>query len=308
MSGAARRSGGAGPSRAPRIPDVHVHRGVVVWASGPPDSPLDVWFHPALGDSRLSYRQVFESELSDHARVLVYDPPGHGASPPRPNGLTVTDGARLWCELIAHFSGSRDVVLVGHSMAGIIASRTAPRLKRAPALVIGVEANLTRADAYFTGLAARFDEPAAFYASLRSQILRIGRRDEVVHRFACSLEFADPMTLWTLGRSVFAHRDAGAAFRRLRCPKIHYWDASDCSQDTRNYIARYGLPHRRLDRLGHWPMIKAPNTFYAAVAQDIRRLQALRSGSLIGYAGDVRSVERPVRFRAQTNTKSASTQ
>jgi hypothetical protein len=61
-------------------------------------------------------------------------------------------------------------------MAGIIASRTAKRLQRPPALVIGVEANLTRADAYFTGRAAQFDEPAAFYAAFRSRVMRMGQR------------------------------------------------------------------------------------------------------------------------------------
>jgi len=70
---------------------------------------------------------------------------------------------------------SRRVVLVGHSMAGIIVIRTANRLQRPPALVIGVEANRTRADAYFTGLAAQFDEPAAFYAEFRARILRMSK-------------------------------------------------------------------------------------------------------------------------------------
>lgn len=156
-------------------------------------------------------------------------------------------------------------------MAGIIASRAATMLKRLPALVIGVEANLTRADAYFTGLALQFDEPAAFHAALRAKILRLARRDHTVHRFACSLEFAEPLTLWTLGRSVFCQRHPGAAFRRLRCPKIHYWDSIGASPATCDYVARYQLPHRRLDHLGHWPMIKAPATFYAAIADDIAR-------------------------------------
>ncbi|MGH8243301.1 MAG: alpha/beta fold hydrolase [Steroidobacteraceae bacterium] len=255
------------------MPEVHVHQGVVVWAGGRSEAPFDVWFHPAFGDSRLTYRHVFESVLTEHARVFVYDPPGHGASPPRRKGFTVTAGAHLWCELIAQFSGSRPVVLVGHSAAGLIASRAATMLGRQAALVIGVEANLTRADAYFTGLAVRFDEPTAFHACFLQQILRMARRDEIVRRFVCSLEFADPTTLWTLGRSVGAQTDPGAAFRRLRCPKIHYWDATGCSRDTRAYVARYGLPQRRLDDHGHWPMVKSPAVFYAAVADDIRKLR-----------------------------------
>jgi pimeloyl-ACP methyl ester carboxylesterase len=257
--------------------EVHVHQSVVVWAGGALKAPFDVWFHPAFGDSRLSFRDAFDSALSEHLRIFVYDPPGHGASPPRPKGLTVAGGARLWCDLIARFSRSRPVVLVGHSMAGLIASRAAALLRRPPALIIGVEANLTPKDAYFTGLAARFDEPIAFYESFRRQILRMARGDEIVQRFACSLEFADPVTLWTLGRSVAAQKDPGGAFRRLRCPKMHYWDATSCSPDTRAYVERHYLPQRKLNGLGHWPMVNAPATFYAAVMDDIRRL--CQSGS-----------------------------
>lgn len=252
-----------------RIPEVHTQDGVVVWTAGSRRAPVDVWFHPALGDSHLTFRHAFTSELLARARVLAYDPPGHGASPPRRKGLTLTQAARLWCEVIQRFSGSRPVVLIGHSMAGIVASHAASRLHRAPALVIGVEANLTPADAYFTGLAAEFKEPSAFYATLRSRVLQMARKDVGSRRFACSLEFADPMTLWTLGRSVAAQRDPGGAFRRLSCPKLHYWDRSGTSKDARNYLAKHRLPNRSLSGMGHWPMTTAPAEFYSTIAKDV---------------------------------------
>jgi len=78
------------------------------------------------------------------------------------------------------------------------------------------------------------------------------------------------MTLWTLGRSVFAQKDPGAAFRRLRCSKIHYWDTTGVSQETRDDVARHELPIRTLPQLGHWPMMNAPSEFYDAIAADIR--------------------------------------
>jgi pimeloyl-ACP methyl ester carboxylesterase len=137
-------------------------------------------------------------------------------------------------------------------------------------LVIGVEANLTRADAYFTGLATQFDDPRTFHRSLLSRIRRRSRRDESLRRFGANLALADPLTLWTLGRSVATQKDPGAAFRRLRCPKVLYWDAAHASRVTREYVARYGLPNRPLDHLGHWPMIVAPDAFYPAVEEDIR--------------------------------------
>lgn len=252
-----------------RIPEVHTQDGVVVWTAGSRRAPVDVWFHPALGDSHLSFRHAFTSGLLAWARVLAYDPPGHGASPPRSKGMTLTRAASLWSELIQRFSGARPVVLIGHSMAGIVASHAATRLRRAPAMVIGVEANLTSADAYFTGLAAQLDEPSAFYAVLRSRVLQMAHKDVGARRFACSLEFADPMTLWTLGRSVAARRDPGGAFRRLSCPKLHYWDRSGTSKDARNYIAKHRLPNRSLSGMGHWPMTTAPAEFYSTIAKDV---------------------------------------
>lgn len=140
-------------------------------------------------------------------------------------------------------------------------------------LVIGVETNLTRSDAYFTGLAARFDDPGDFHRSLLARIRRRGRRDESFRRFGAILSLADPETLWTLGRSVLAQRDPGSAFRRLQCPKIYYWDSARASKLTREYVAKYGLPNRRLDHLGHWPMISAPETFYAAIEENIFELR-----------------------------------
>jgi pimeloyl-ACP methyl ester carboxylesterase len=251
------------------IPEVHTAAGVVLWTAGSTRAPLDVWFHPALGDSHLTFRHAFTSELLKWARVFAYDPPGHGASPPRSKGLTLGQAASLWSELIQHFCGSRPVVLIGHSMAGIVASHTASRLHRAPAMVIGVEANLAPADAYFTGLAAQSDEPTAFYTVLRSRVLQLARKDVGARRFASSLEFADPMTLWTLGRSVAAQRDPGRAFRRLSCPKLHYWDRSGTSKAARDYLAKHSLPNRRLSGLGHWPMTTAPAEFYSMIARDL---------------------------------------
>lgn len=259
---------------SPHALKVMVHKNVVIWAGGNRHAPLDVWFHPAFGDSAFSYRCAFGSKLADRARVLVYDPPGHGASPPRARGLSLGDCARLWCDLVTQYSRSRQVVLAGHSMAGLVASLAAARLRRPPMLVIGIEANLTRSDAYFTGLAARFEDALAFHRSLLSRIRRRGRRDEIFRRFGSSLSRADPFTLWTLGRSIYAHEDPGAAFRRLRCPGIYYWDPKRSATNTRAYVKRYNLPNRRLDDLGHWPMISGPDDFYSAIADDIRLLQS----------------------------------
>ena len=100
-------------------------------------------------------------------------------------------------------------------------------------------------------------------------VLQVARRDVGARRFVCSLEFTDPMTLWTLGRSVFAESDPGGAFCSLRCPKVHYWDRAGTSKDAHAYIAKHRLPNRSLSGMGHWPMSTAPAEFYSTIAAEV---------------------------------------
>jgi pimeloyl-ACP methyl ester carboxylesterase len=248
-----------------------VHAGVAVWSGGDPSSEIDIWFLPALGDSHLCFRDVFKQPIAQHVRAFLFDLPGHGASPARAAGLTVEEAATIWADLVRHFSPSRRVVLVGHSMAGIVATRTAQLLDCSPSLVISIEGNLTLADAYFSGQAARFDQPEAFHAWFQSEILEWAKHDEVLRRFSCSLQFADPNTLWTLGRSALNCPNPGDDFLGLTCPSVYYWDPGSTTDESKAFLAQHSVRKRKLEGLGHWPMITSPAQFYAAVEQDVLR-------------------------------------
>jgi pimeloyl-ACP methyl ester carboxylesterase len=247
---------------------LQVHGGAALWTGGSAESDLDVWFLHALGDSHLCFRHAFAHPLAKRARLFVFDLPGHGASPPWPSGLTVADAAVLWRDLAAQFSDGRDTVLVGHSMAAIVATRAARMLARPPKLVVSVEGNLTAADAYFTGKAARFDDAGSFYAWFQAEILRLAQGDEIFRRFSCSLQFADPLTLWTLGRSVAEFPDPGGEYLKLTCPSAYYWSPESTTGDAQAFLARHPVRQRRLEGLGHWPMVKSPDAFYAAIERD----------------------------------------
>jgi pimeloyl-ACP methyl ester carboxylesterase len=253
------------------LPTLQVHEGIAVWSGGDPSANIDIWFLPALADSHLCFRDVFSHPISQRMRAFLFDLPGHGASPPRSAGLTVEEAAGIWRDLIVHFSSSRRVVLVGHSMAGIIATRAAQILNCSPTLLISIEGNLTLADAYFSGQAARFDEPEAFHTWFQSKILEMAKRDEVLRRFSCSLQFADPKTLWTLGRSVLNHSNPGDDFLGLTCPSIYYWDPGSTTPESKAFLTKHTIRQRKLEGLGHWPMVKSPAQFYAAVKQDVLR-------------------------------------
>jgi pimeloyl-ACP methyl ester carboxylesterase len=250
-------------------PTLHVHEGIAVWSGGDPSADIDIWFLPALGDSHLCFRGIFSHPICQRMRALLFDLPGHGASPARSTGLTIEDAAIIWRDLIVRFSSSRRVVLVGHSMAGIVATRAAQMLDCS--LLISLEGNLTLADAYFSGQAARFDEPEVFHGWFQSRILEMAKDDEVLRRYSCSLEFADPKTLWTLGRSVLSYSSPGDDLLGLTCPSIYYWDPGSTTSESKAFLAAHTLRQRTLEGLGHWPMVTSPAQFYAAVEQDVLR-------------------------------------
>jgi pimeloyl-ACP methyl ester carboxylesterase len=248
---------------------LEVHHGVALWSAGDESADIDVWFLHAFADSHLCYREAYSHLLSERIRILVFDLPGHGASPPRRDGLTVEKAAQLWLDLIGSLSPRRRVVLVAHSMAGIIATRVAERLHPAPALVISIEGNLTSADAYLSGQAAQFDDADRFYASFESKVREMAARDEAFRRYSGSVCFADPRTLWTLGRSVLDYPAPGADYLRLGCPTIYYWDSESTTPDSRAFLERHDVRSRKTSGASHWPMTQAPSQFYAAVEEDV---------------------------------------
>jgi pimeloyl-ACP methyl ester carboxylesterase len=259
------------------IPTLQAYKDIAVWSGGNPQGAVDIWFLHAFADSHLCFRPAFSSVLAERAHIYVFDLPGHGASPPRLEGLTVDSAADIWCDLLLTFSASRSVILVGHSMASIIATRAAQLLHHPPRLVISLEGNLTLADAYLTGQAAQFQTPEAFFTSFQNQILRMAEQDDIMRRYAASLQFADPATLWALGRSVVEQPDPGMAFVNLACPKIYYWDSASISEDAQAFLRKHSFPQRKFDGLGHWPMVKSAEAFYAALDQDIQYIVGNRS-------------------------------
>jgi pimeloyl-ACP methyl ester carboxylesterase len=251
------------------LPMLQVHEGTAIWSGGSPLADTDIWFLHGFGESHLCFRDAFAHPIAKQTRIFLFDFPGFGASPPRPTGLTVEQAAQVCHDLIVNFSLPRRIVLVGHSVAGIAATRTALMPDCTPALVISVEGNLTLADAYFSGQAANFEEPESFYGWFQSRILERARDDEIFRRYSCSLQFSDPRTLWTLGRSVLSYPSPGQDFLSLTCPSIYYWDPGSTTDDAKEFLASRHLRQRKLEGLGHWPMVKSPSQFYAAVEQDV---------------------------------------
>ena len=240
-----------------------------LWIEGNSESETDVWFLPGFGESHLCFRGAFKHRIAEEVRIILFDPPGFGASPARPEGITIKDCAAIWKDLIDTFTKSKKLVLVAHSVAGIIATETATLMDRIPSLIVSVEGNLTAADAYFSGQAVNFNSPSEFYQRFSNNILNLVNKGEVPMRYYASLQFADPNTLWTLGSSTQDYSEPGNDFKKIECPTVYYWSEETLSSESKAFLEANDLNYQKLDGLGHWPMVKSPERFYSQLLSDI---------------------------------------
>ena len=242
---------------------------IALWIEGNSESETDVWFLPGFAESHLCFRDAFKHRISKEVRIILFDPPGLGASPARPEGITIKDCAIIWKDLIDSISQCKKLVLVAHSVAGIIATETAAILDRVPSLIISVEGNLTASDAYFSGQAVNYNSPFDFYHNFSNSILNLVNKGDVPMSYYASLHFADPNTLWTLGRSTRDYSEPGNNFQKLECPAVYYWSDETLSSESKAFLKANDLTNQKMDGLGHWPMNKSPECFYSQLLNDI---------------------------------------
>lgn len=248
-----------------------MHDGTAVWSGGESRSPIDLWLIPGFGDSHLCFSDVFDQPIAARARIHVWDLPGHGASPPQAEGLTVAHAACLLRDLITQVSGDRPVLLVAHALGSVIAIVTAQLLGAPPKLLVNVAGELAPADTGECDGEAEYSSPVAFVEKLRQETVAAALTDSTLRHYWRSLQLADSPTLWSLHRSLLAYRSAGDAFLRLPCPTTYYWDPTSAPQRTQHLLARHRPAQRKLAGLGHWPMVKAPAVFYRLLEEDMDR-------------------------------------
>ena len=123
---------------------------------GSPGIPLSVlWIH-GLGESGLEFETtVGRPELGDYHH-LIPDLPGYGRSAwnePVPDFDGLVDRLAFWLE----GRGGSPVVVVGHSMGGVLGLLLAERHPEKVRALVNVEGNISYDDCTYSGPAAATD-------------------------------------------------------------------------------------------------------------------------------------------------------
>lgn len=222
-----------------------------------------IWFVHALGDASDVFDGLLGSSLQHTFDLAAPDWPG--ADGVAAQAVDDLDGLADWlvASVDRHTPGV-PVGLVGHSLGAAVAVRAVGKLDRVVG-VFSIEGNLTAADAYFSGLAMKFEIPSDFHEYVLARVRDLAEsgqssRHDALRRYHARLSRADPETLWKIGRSAKAasHEDAlGNEYRALPVPTLYCWSAENTPPETQVYLRKHRLPDVVFTG-GHWPMVEQP--------------------------------------------------
>jgi pimeloyl-ACP methyl ester carboxylesterase len=250
-----------------------------------PGRPTLLFVH-ALGDSGLAFSAAFHYLQSIDYNLVAPDLVGYGRSSAALNGDYSLARHILRLKRVASYLGIAQLALVGHSLGGLIATEwaTSENPTQLQALV-NIEGNLTPADASFSRRAVEafysFAEDSTVWSAwFRSTFVpnliagEIGRPSPSMLRYYSSVLLARPEAFLANSLEILQRTKVppgetlspiAAMYLAVGLPKLYCWGANSLDPATQYLLAHCGLPNRFFPGAGHWPMIDAPEAFYAGL-------------------------------------------
>ncbi|MBI2346039.1 MAG: alpha/beta hydrolase [Deltaproteobacteria bacterium] len=234
---------------------------------------LAIWFVHGFGESGFCFKEAFDAPELKQYSLHVPDFPGFGVSPLFSESHTINQSASLLTDLIK--DSHNPVVLVAHSLGGLIATQAATALPEKVKGLVNVEGNLTKADCFYSGKAAEATNAAQFKADFTEEIYKMGLKDEAIRRYFVSLKMANPESLKTWGRTgveATGEEKGGNDFLQVPCPKLYIYGKKSIPERSRKFLEKNDVEAVEFENSGHWPMLDETEKFYRVVGEFVSNL------------------------------------
>lgn len=253
--------------------EIHLHRRFSEGATA-------LWLIHGLGDWAETWRGVFTAPALEPWELIAPDLPGFGRSPVHSTrGVAVAELADTVGQLVEALTPDRRVVLVGHSLGGVLTTLLAEHKPDWLAGVVNIEGNLTQADCFVSGAAITASDPARWYEQFTAQVRADGARHAALRCYAQGLRQADQSTFLSCSRDLVRlceDDELGNRYQALATTKL-YCHGDSLSKESLYLLEHAGEAHQGFAGAGHWVQLDAVEELSEAVARWLTRLDDGRS-------------------------------
>ena len=221
-----------------------------------------------LGESALSFEALLTDPKLASWKHLAPDLPGYGKSFWESEPLPLEEQARRLARLLSG-QVEEPVVVLGHSMGGVIGTLLAELEPEKVRAFVNVEGNLSLADCGYSSQAARYSRQAWLEEGAEIVLGNIladeGEASEVTRAYAASIQLCDPRA-FHLNSDELVEFSSGhglaARMADLSMPGIFLHGVPrGTGERSLGLLARHGVRVRGIEGAGHWPFLDQPAAF-----------------------------------------------
>ncbi len=244
-----------------------------------------IWIH-GLGESGRCFQHLPQAPRLASWRHWIPDLRGYGKSPWPHRPLNLSDHAEQLIQWLAHRALQPPVLLIGHSMGGVIGELI---LRQEPGLAAGfvnIEGNISAADCTTSRDVTELSDAALAsdgLAGILEQLYQAGIQDLAKRGYFASLSMCDLATLRLNSQELVELSTAeslAAPLADLDLPVLYLLgDPGGAGQRTRQLLDLAGVQWRAIGGAGHWPFIDQPQIFVDLLADFADRFIDSKRGS-----------------------------
>jgi pimeloyl-ACP methyl ester carboxylesterase len=235
---------------------------------------IDVWLIHGLGDSPRVWRGVRKPLARKGRNVIAPALPGFGGTPPlvaRRQGL---EGLAGWLEgEIRRRSRDRQVVVIGHSMGGMIGTLVASRMPELCGL-INIEGPLTLDDCDTSRQAAESSDFPHWFRVFKRAVRAPG--SGAPPHYGASVDEAHGPSFGACAKDIVAlarRSQMAKLYAGLLVPRIFFYGVAPggMSKRSRAFLKVHACETEEFAAAAHWPMTEASDEFNQALMRGIER-------------------------------------
>lgn len=234
-------------------------------------------FLHGLGCSMDDFLHAYETASLSEYTLASFDFPGCGRSSyTETTSLDVDDLVALTAMAVSQLA-LEDIVLIGHSMGGLVALLYCERYTRSVRALVSVEGNLVSDDCFFSRKVAGTDY-SLFSGSLFPDFVHgLRMRDNRGFReYARTLtQYTNPRAFYDYCPSLVAYSDSGTLIEKmlkLGLPTLFLYGSDNRDLASIRELKRGGVGVVEIASSNHFPQYDNPDAFYERISDFIHTL------------------------------------